>query len=95
MLYQNSYDSRISQISVSSSNRATSNCYTLYSRQNTEVFKVDTGTEVTVISQEIYESLGGPKQTLEKSSKKLYGPACQPLDMLGQFIAKLIHGLTH
>ena len=45
-----------------------------------------------VISQEIYESLGRPNQTLEKSSNILYAPTRQPLDMLGQFFAKLTHG---
>ena len=48
---------------------------------NTKVmFKVDTGAEVIVISQETYKSLGRFAKPLEKPSKKLYGPACQPIN---------------
>ena len=48
-----------------------------------------------VISQETYESLRRPNQTLEKSSNILYAPARQLLDMLGQFLAKLNQGIKH
>ena len=64
-----------------------------HSLDNTKVmFKVDTGAEVTVISQETHKSLGRFTKPLEKPSKKLYGPARQPHNSLGQFSAKLTHG---
>ena len=45
-------------------------------------FKVDTGAEVTAISEETYCSLG--KTPLGKSTRVIYGPARQKLDVLGQ-----------
>ena len=52
-------------------------------------FKLDTGAEVTAISEETHEILKRPKLT--KPSKKLHGPARQALDVLGQFTATLRH----
>ena len=40
-------------------------------------FKLDTGTEVTVISKETWKELGEP--TLQPSDKHLFGPAQQSL----------------
>lgn len=52
-------------------------------------FKLDTGAEVTVISETMYETLGAP--LLEKPSKALYGPTHQSLKVLGQFTGTLKH----
>ena len=52
-------------------------------------FKLDTGAEVTAISEETYRRLGRPE--LQQPSKVLFGPAKQTLDVLGQFTAKLKH----
>ena len=52
-------------------------------------FKLDTGAEVTAISEETYRTLGG--KPLEKPSKALYGPTCQSLKVLGQFTGTLEH----
>lgn len=52
-------------------------------------FKLDTGAEVTAISEETYRMLGA--KTLEKASKALYGPTCQSLKVLGQFTGLLKH----
>ena len=40
-------------------------------------FKLDTGAEVTAISEETYRQVYG--KTLQRASKVLYGPACQCL----------------
>ena len=53
-------------------------------------FKIDTRAEVTVISNEVYHTL--KTRELEKPSKVLYGPARQPLDVLGQFSGELMYG---
>ena len=45
------------------------------------MFKMDTGTEVTVISEKEYRTL--EKTRLKKPSRVLYGPARQPLEVLG------------
>ena len=59
----------------------------LGNRQTT--FKLDTGAEVTAVSEEVYQSLG--QGNLQRSSKALYGPACQTLEVLGQFTGELKH----
>ena len=52
-------------------------------------FKLDTGAEVTAISERTYRSLQGiPPQ---RASKVLYGPARQALDVIGQFTEIVIH----
>ena len=53
-------------------------------------FKMDTGAEVTVISEDTYDALQRP--TLDKPSRVLYGPARQPLDVLGQFRGNMTQG---
>ena len=50
-------------------------------------FKLDTGAEVTAISEETYQRLGLPE--LQQPSKVLYGPARQTLNVVGQFTATL------
>ena len=50
-------------------------------------FKLDTGAEVTAISE---ESLGKLKNiSLRKPVKLLYGPTCNALEVIGQFVATL------
>ena len=51
-------------------------------------FKIDTGAEVTAISQETFCSLQ-KKESLRKFSKALYGPGNKRLTVLGQFNATL------
>lgn len=46
-------------------------------------FKMDTGAEVDAISVSTFEKLGRPK--LCKPTRVLYGPAKQPLEVLGVF----------
>ncbi len=53
-------------------------------------FKLDTGAEVSVISDQVFSTLGRVK--LEKPSRVLYGPARHPLKVLGQFTGKLSYG---
>eukprot|EP00731_Ephydatia_muelleri_P036384 Em0245g3a len=56
-------------------------------------FKLDTGAEVTAISQETYQQLG--TTPLNKPSKVLYGAGNQPLDVMGQFTGILSHKELH
>ena len=53
-------------------------------------FKLDTGAEVTAITEQKYHRLGQPK--LSSPSRVLYGPAHQPLSILGELDAKLRKG---
>ena len=50
-------------------------------------FKLDTGAEVTVISEETFSKLKNVK--LRSPSRRLYGPAQQPLNVLGEFSGNL------
>ena len=50
-------------------------------RQRVITFKIDTGAEVTVISGKTHQLIGKPK--LANSSKVLYGPVNQTLDVMG------------
>ena len=52
-------------------------------------FKLDTGAEVTVLSETAYHSLG--KVKLQKPTTVLYGPAQQSLRVMGKFTAELSH----
>ena len=52
-------------------------------------FKIDTGAEVTVISEETFRRLG--KLSLKKAPKTLCGPTRQLLRVLGTFEGKLTH----
>ena len=52
-------------------------------------FKLDTGAEVTAVTEETFKLLRGIK--LSKSSKSLHGPARQSLNVLGQFTGTLSH----
>ena len=52
-------------------------------------FKLDTGAEVTAISDATHQRLGKP--TLDPTDKLLYGPSRQPLQVLGKFKGTLIH----
>ena len=50
-------------------------------------FKLDTGAEVTAISDSTYQTLQGVK--LKPATKPFYGPASQSLKVLGQFTGEL------
>ena len=52
-------------------------------------FKVDTGAEVTAISEKSYREINKPQ--LEKAGRKLYGPGRYPLRVIGQFSGKVSH----
>ena len=55
-------------------------------------FKLDTGAEVTAISEETYQMLRKPK--LKTSTKVLYGPSQFPLKTVGQFSGRLRYKST-
>ena len=50
---------------------------------------MDTGAEVTVVSEETHRILGSPH--LEEPSKVLYGPGHKPLSVRGKFISTLAY----
>ena len=52
-------------------------------------FKLDTGAEVTAISERMWQMLGKPQ--LQTPKKQLFGPASQPLQVLGHFSGLLSH----
>ena len=52
-------------------------------------FKLDTGVEVTAVSKETWQMLGKP--ALQTPDKHLFGPAQQPLAVLGHFSCHLSH----
>ena len=53
-------------------------------------FKLDTGAEVTAISEEAYTNLGRPE--MESPLKILYGSTSQSLKVMGQFTETLSSG---
>ena len=65
-----------------------------YLQLNGKDIKMDTGAEVTVISESVYKTLTDTK--LEKPSMNLYGPAHQllPGSSFGQFTGTLTHNNT-
>ena len=52
-------------------------------------FRVDTGAEVTVISEDVSKALG--LGTLQPSTKKLHGPDHSPLEVVGQATVRLAY----
>ena len=54
-------------------------------------FKVDTGAEVTAITESVYKD--PTKIHLQKASKILHGLTNQSLQVVGQFTTKLVYGL--
>ena len=54
-------------------------------------FKIDTGADVSVISDSTYKTLA-KKTSLRPAKKSLTGPSRQPLDVCGQFTGTLQHG---
>ncbi|GBM38336.1 hypothetical protein AVEN_158362-2-1, partial [Araneus ventricosus] len=58
-------------------------------------FKIDSGTDLTVISQKIFQSVWGNKKKLQASNKQIFGPDEKKLKILGQFQAKLQYGKQH
>ena len=53
-------------------------------------FKLDTGAEVTAITENAYKTL--PNVTLQPTTKALHGPARQSLHVLGQITTPITHG---
>ena len=53
-------------------------------------FKLDTGAEVTAVSEETFKMW--PQMTLKHPDKKLFGPSHQALNVLGVFNGKLSNG---
>lgn len=51
-------------------------------------FKLDTGAEVTAVSEETYRHIDSPGK-LQKANKILYGPTRQSLKVLGQSHGRL------
>ena len=51
-------------------------------------FKIDTGADVTAISEEDYKKIQG-RRKLTKPSKILRGPSNQPLPVVGEFVGSL------
>ena len=56
---------------------------------NTE-FKLDTGAEVTAISNQTFQKLSG-KPPLSKPRKRLFGPGQSALNVLGEFQGELLY----
>ena len=54
-------------------------------------FKIDTGADVSVISDATYKALA-KKTPLKPAKKSLTSPSSQPLDVRGQFTGTLQHG---
>ena len=54
-------------------------------------FKIDTGADVTAISEEGYKRIKGKGGKLVKPSKLLRGPSNQPLPVVGEFIGSLAY----
>ena len=52
-------------------------------------FKLDTGAEVTAVSEKAYHTLGQPP--LKKANRIIYGPAQQKLDVTGQTEVTMTH----
>ena len=53
-------------------------------------FKLDTGAEVTAITEETFKKLG--EISLMRPLKALYGSAHQPLEVVGNFIGEIRNG---
>ena len=53
------------------------------------LFKIDTGAEVTVTSDNITKSIG--LQQLNHPTKKLRGPDNRPLEVIGEATVRLVH----
>ena len=62
---------------------------TLKVNQQEVVFKLDTGAEVTAISETVYKSLDNI--SLQKPTRSLVGPAQHKLQVLGEFTATLTY----
>ena len=70
------------------------NIWTCRIRVNNQdvAFKVDTGAEVTIISEDTYKSLG--LDQLRPPTKMLHGPDNRPLDVAGEVVVRLAHKET-
>ena len=63
---------------------------TLKVQGNSVIFKVDTGTEVTALSESAWNSLG-LSIPLRKAEISLFGPDCSQLKVFGMTTALLFH----
>ena len=70
------------------------NIWTCHIRVNNQdvAFKVDTGAEVTIVSEDTYKSLG--LDQLRPPTKMLHGPDNRPLDVAGEVVVRLAHKET-
>ena len=69
-----------------------SKCWTMQKISVNQVnlhFKLDTGAEVTAISEKAYKALGSPKTT--QPVKKLCGPTNKPLKVIGRLTVSMTH----
>ncbi len=69
--------------------RKTSWHCTVQVNENAVSFKLDTGAEVTAITEDTHKKLS--KIQLQRATKVLHGPTRQNLNVIGQFTAKLRH----
>lgn len=72
---------------VNAEKASTAWCTSVSINGQSKLFKLDTGAEVTVISDKTYKSLGAAK--LERTTKRLCGPDRKPLEVMGEFSATL------
>ena len=98
------YSKTVSEVSTSDNfldsafldtvSRGNSSCWKVTLRMcgiETE-FKIDTGAEVTAVSEETYKQLHSDhRPPLDSAAKALYGPSHTSLEVVGQFQAQLRH----
>ena len=88
-IYERARFNRRDQREGEDTKRETSRTTTVVINGKEVKFKLDTGAEVTAVSEQTYNSLTGIK--LQKASRILYGPARQALVVIGQFTEKITH----
>ena len=66
-------------------------CVQIQVEKDPVTFKVDTGAEVTTMSETTFYSLKKSAPQLKKSNQTLCGPNCSTLDVLGETTFKLIY----
>ncbi len=75
---------------VTSNNAGTWNCAVLVNDRVEVLFKIDTGAEVTVVTETVSDRMGG---SLKPTQKILYGPDRKPLSVVGELSIPLeYHG---
>ena len=66
-------------------------CVEVLIENNPVTFKMDTGAEVTALSDTTFHSLKNPELQLKKLNQTLCGPNRSPLDVLGEVTLKLTY----